>query len=159
MDKRALIKLFEVQIASDLSIAKQAALHAHEAATHTESKAEDPYDTRGLEASYLAGAQSKRAMELEELLLLFRHVDIQSFSPETPIASTAVVALTSDAKTIHYLLMPNGGGRQVTFEGKTFHVITPKSPLGEAVLGKKTGDEIEIEIQRKIKDYEITGVW
>ena len=68
MNKKQIIKSFEEQIAQALSVMTQAALHAHEAATHGESKAEDQYDTRGLEASYLAGAQSRRAMELEEAL-------------------------------------------------------------------------------------------
>lgn len=159
MDKRALLKLFEEQISADLSVARQAALHAHEAATHTESKAEDQYDTRGLEASYLAGAQSKRAMDLEEQSALFRHVDLKTFTADTPIASTAVIELDYEGTKVYYLMMPSGGGRQARFEGKTISVITPQSPVGEAILGKKVGDEIEVEIQRKIRDYEITAVW
>lgn len=159
MDKRALLKLFEEQIATDLNVARQAALNAHEAATHAESKAEDPYDTRGLEASYLAGAQSKRAMELEEQVVMFRHVDIREFTAETPIASTAVIELTFEGTKVYYFMMPNGGGRQVRFEGKTISIVTPQSPVGEAILGKKVGDEIEVEIQKKLRDYEITAVW
>ena len=60
MNKRDLLNLFANKIAEDLLVMTKAALAAHEAATHSESKAEDQYDTRGLEASYLAGAQSKR---------------------------------------------------------------------------------------------------
>src|SRR5208283_6063519 len=105
-----LLKVFEAQIASDLTVLKQASLAAHDAATHAESKAEDPYDTRGIEASYLAGAQSKRAMELEELLAIYRNIDMKFFTPQMAIASTAVVALKSNDKLYYYLLMPQGGG-------------------------------------------------
>jgi len=159
MDKRALLKLFEDQMAADLAVLKKSAQAAHEAATHTESKAEDQYDTRGLEASYLAGAQSKRVLELEDLVALYRHVDIKHFTTTDAIASTACVELVSEGKPHHYLMMPLGGGRQAQFDGKTIHVITPQSPMGEALLGKKVGDEVEVSIQRNVKDYEITAVW
>ncbi len=158
MNKRALLDTFAAQIAADLEVLKSAALAAHEAATHAESKAEDQYDTRGLEASYLAGAQSKRVLELEELLLLFRHVDLKRFAGKDSIASTALIELSSEGAHSHYLLMPSGGGRHVEFAGKRIHVITPQSPLGETLLGKRAGDEIEVEIQRKLRDYEIVSV-
>jgi transcription elongation GreA/GreB family factor len=159
MNKRGLLSQFETQIAADRATLVQAALAAHEAATHAESKAEDEYDTRGLEASYLAGAQSRRALELEELMNIFHHVDIIEFSESTPIAATAVIELTSDGKATYYLLMPKGGGLSTTFEGKTILVITPQSPLGEALLGRKVGDEIDVTIQKVNRDYEITKIW
>ncbi len=159
MDKQELIQKFATVIAQDLAIFTQAALAAHEAATHTESKAEDQYDTRAVEASYLAGAQSKRAMELEEMRALYQHVDLRPFGPETPIASTALVQLECDGKATFYLVMPKGGGLSVTQEGKTVHVVTPLSPLGQAVMGRKVGDSVDVAVQRTIKEYEIVKVW
>src|SRR3954467_14708012 len=108
IDKKALLRDLESQAATALGVLRQAALAAHEAATHSESKAEDQYDTRGLEASYLAGAQSKRAAQWEEVLSIFRHIDLKDFGPATPIASTAIVELESDEKKSYYFLMPKG---------------------------------------------------
>lgn len=159
MDKRELLKKFGEVIAQDLAVFTQAAIAAHEAATHAESKPEDQYDTRSVEASYLAGAQSKRAMELEEMHALYQHVDLKTFGPESPIASTALVQLESDGKPSLYLLMPKGGGLSVSFEGKTVHVVTPLSPLGQAVMGRKVGDSVDVAVQRSIKEYEIVQVW
>ncbi len=160
MDKRELIQKFASAIEADLAVTTKAALHAHEAATHAESKAEDQYDTRGLEASYLAGAQSKRALELEEMKNLYRHVDLKTFGPDTPIAATALVELESeDGNRFFYFVMPKGGGLSTTQDGKTVSVVTPQSPLGEAILGKKVGDSVEVFVQRVSKDYEIVGVW
>src|SRR3954467_10272478 len=110
IDKKALLRDLESQAATALGVLRQAALAAHEAAVHAESKAEDQYDTRGLEASYLAGAQSKRALELEELMALFRHIDILAFGPTTPIAATALVEARSEETVFYYLVMPKGGG-------------------------------------------------
>jgi len=159
MDKPAILKKLETHIAGQLEVATQAAHAAHEAATHIESKPEDEYDTRGLEASYLAGAQSKRAMELEQLVALYRYVDVKSFGPEVPIASTAVVEMETNGKSHYYLLMPKGGGLNVEFDGKTIHVVTPQSPLGGAILGKKVGDQVEVEIGGEARDYDIVNAW
>lgn len=158
MDKRAILKKFEVQIAESLAVLTQAALAAHEAATHNEAKAEDQYDTRGLEASYLAGAQSRRAMELEELLALFRHVDLKQFDKTMPIASTAIIEVESDGKRSFYLMMPKGGGLSVEYDGKKILVVTPQSPLGEALLTRKVGDQVSVDINRVVHDYDILSV-
>lgn len=160
MDKKKLLALFESQVAATLNTLKNSAKAAHEAATHSESKAEDQYDTRGLEAAYLAGAQSKRVSELEALLALFRFVDLRSFTTETPIASTALVELLSEQNKHSYtFLMPQGGGMQAVLDGKTVQVVTPQSPLGEALLGRKVGESIQVDIHRTTKEFEITGLW
>ena len=36
---------------------------------------------------------------------------------------------------------------------------TPVSPLGGALLGRRVGDQIEIRINRAVRDYEIVAVW
>ncbi len=158
-DKKAILKLFQDQIAASLAVLVQAANAAHEAATHAESKAEDQYDTRGLEASYLAGAQSRRALELEQAITLFRHLDVAQFDEKSTIAATALVELRDGEKASWYYLLPLGGGLKAEFEGKTIQTITPQSPLGGAILGRRQGDEVQIQIQNKTRDYEIVGVW
>ena len=50
-------------LTSELDGYKRSARSAHEEATSEQSKAENKYDTRGLEAAYLAGAQSRQAAE------------------------------------------------------------------------------------------------
>lgn len=159
MDKRALLQLFIEKVSADLAVTTQAALAAHEGATHTESKAEDQYDTRGLEASYLAGAQSKRAMELEHTLGLFRFIDLKTFTDETPIAATALIELECDGKRSLYFFMPKGGGLSARYENKLVQLVTPQSPMGEALLGRKVGDQIEVGIGGVTRDYDIVAVW
>ncbi len=158
MNKEEIRKLLVAQISSDLETLVQSALAAKEAATHAESKAEDQYDTRGLEASYLAGAQSVRAAELEAMLALYRSLDFSKFSEQSPIYATALVELSCEGKLSYCFLMPQGGGRSIEFDGKKIQVITPQSPLGNALLGHKVGDEITVQTQSS-RDYEITRVW
>jgi len=158
MDKRKLVDAFVVQLKNDLNILNQAAVSTYQGAIHSDSKAEDQYDTRGLEASYLAGAQAKRVIELEEIIKTYQYIDIRDFGPEDKISATALVGLQSDNKVSYFLLMPKGGGLYLHYEEKNIQILTPQSPIGEMLLGKKLHEEFEVLIQSKVRDYEVVSV-
>src|SRR4051795_10826976 len=109
MNKRRLVETIQIHLAEELATLVQAAKAAHEAATHEESKAEDQHDTRGLEASYLAGAQASRAAELRQQQHVFRTLALRDFGPEESIGVGALVELEIDGKRSLYLLLPIGG--------------------------------------------------
>lgn len=158
MDKKALVeKIIEKLEAERLTLA-QAARNTYEAATHEESEAEDQYDTRGLEASYLAGAQAKRVAELEQFILMLRFLDVTNFNEDTPISSTALVELDHDGKIIWAFLLPSGGGMTIDFNGTAIQIVTPKSPLGEALITRKAGDVALVDTGRETREYEIVSV-
>ncbi len=121
---------------------------AHEAATHEESKAEDKYDTRGLEASYLAGAQAKRAAEIQSHLKELEFTKTISFSADDTIAITAVVIaeqhLENKIEKTAYFLARNEGGFSVQVDGQNFHIISVNSPLGREFVGRTVGEEFDI---------------
>ncbi len=159
LHKKEILEKFIARLEADLAVLVQASLAAHDAAVNSESKAEDKYDTRGLEASYLAGAQSKRAMELQATLNQFKHVDIKSFDAKSKIVSTALVELDDeDGHKTWCMLMPSGGGITVEHNGVTVQCITPQSPLGEALLGTTAGDQISVFVRGKMRDLDIISV-
>ena len=45
-----------------------------------------------------------------------------------------------------YFLGPRAGGTEVIHDRKEILVITPQSPLGEQLLGKKAGDQPQLNI-------------
>jgi transcription elongation GreA/GreB family factor len=159
MDKGKLITAFVALLENDLIMMKNAARAAHEAATHEESQPENEYDTRGLEASYLAGAQAKRAAEIDEALALFRNTSFKSFNERDPIQATALVKVRLDDEQVnHLLLMPKGGGVKLDFEGSSIQVVTPRSSLGEALLGLYVGDVAEFEVGPKVRECEVLEI-
>jgi transcription elongation GreA/GreB family factor len=159
MDKKPLLKLFEAQLEQLLATLTLSAKEAHAAATHSESKAEDQYDTRGLEASYLAGAQSRRALELSQTLDQFRFIDVKAFAEGDPILATALITLCDEeGRESLYRLIPGGGGMSVTWEGRKVQCLTPQSPMGELLLGRRRGDEFSLRIEGKERDFEIIEV-
>lgn len=146
------------QLESELAVVLRAAEAAREAATHEESKPEDSHDTRGLEASYLAGAQAGRAEELKRLVTVYRHMELREFKEGEPIAPGALVELDLDGRRSHYFLVAEGGGLSVSAGGQKVLVITPQAPLGEALLGHKSGEGVEVEVQKALREYEIVSI-
>ena len=158
IDKAALLQEIRSQLEKELALLVQAAKAAHEAATHEESKAEDAHDTRGLESSYLAGAQAQRASEIQQLLNFFKAVEFRNFTKTDVIAPMAVVELQTSGRKTLYLIAPQGGGMRITLDGKTIQIITPHSPVGEELVGRRVGDSIEVEAQGALREFEITAI-
>jgi hypothetical protein len=142
MSKRELLAQIVTQLQSELELLTSAARATHAEATDEENKAEDKYDTRGLEASYLAHGQSKAAEEAALAVAQFQAINLRDFSPTEPISLGALVALEAGAS---YFVGPRAGGTEVRVGGKTVMVITPQSPLGRQLLGRKQGDTVQLE--------------
>ena len=159
LSKQTLVQAIQAQLQKEFATISQAAQAAHEAATHEESKPEDSHDTRGLEASYLAGAQANRAAELKNLITLYNMLPIKDFSLGDPIDLGALIELELDNQKSLYFLVSQGGGLKVKLEGRLIQVITPQAPLGDALIGKKSGDAVEVEVQNRVREYEVTGVY
>ncbi len=149
MNKAELIAKIEEELRRELATLLTAAKAAHEAATHEESRAEDQHDTRGLEASYLAGAQAARAAEIERQLQIFQAIPRTPLPAGSRISAGALVELLSEGRKSYCLLSPSAGGLTLNASGDAggvrIQVITPQSPLGEALLGSRSGEEVEIE--------------
>lgn len=158
MFKQKLLQHIRKQLETDLATAIAAALATYEAATHEESKPENEYDTRGLEASYLAGAQSKRAGEIEELLAICNQMTGEDFASSSPIQTGALVELDLNGKEKTVFLLPKGGGMTLNVDGQQVQVITPVSPLGQAIVGLKEGDAAQVELAGATRDCEILSV-
>lgn len=159
MDKKALLETIRIQLECDKSVLIEAAKATYEAATHEESKPENEYDTRGLEASYLAGAQAKRISEIEELLVICKHLDLKKFTADDKINSSALVEVEHNSRHNFFFILPKGGGVSVNFQGKTIQIITPNSPLGEALQDLKKGDFAVVENGNVVREYEILNIW
>ncbi len=158
MQKKKLIETFVLHLQEELAALTAAAKASYEAATHEESKPENEYDTRGLEASYLAGAQAKRVSEIREVLSLFQNLEFKDFGETDRVLSTALVNVSIDGKKSTLLIMPKGGGVSLRVEGLAVQIVTPHSLLGEAILGKKVGDEAEYEAGNRLHTCEVLSI-
>ena len=158
MNKRALVDKVVQQLTAEVQTFFKAARAAHAEATHEQSKAEDKYDTRGLEASYLARGQSRQAAEMEQAIAEFQALPLRDFSPNDPIDVGAYVELNGKRENACYFIGPRAGGTEVACDGKEILVITPQSPLGQQLVGKKKGDRIKLEIAGVSEQLRVAAV-
>lgn len=159
MNKQALLRLIVAQLKEGRDALVRAANAAHEEATHEESTAENKYDTRGLEASYLAEAQSRRVAEVEKTIHLFESMKPRTFGESDAISIGAVVALLDEREQSQwFFLASRAGGHKVEMEGKTLSILNPQSPLGRQLMGSYLGDWVELRIRNKVTEFEIVSV-
>lgn len=159
MNKSVLLEYIKNTLLSVRNLALNAAIDAHNIATHEENVAENKYDTLGLEAAYLAHGQSQRVAECESAIVAYNQLTSTAFTPETPISLGALITLVDqDGVKTHVFLGPASGGVTFTFNKKDITLITSLAPLGRALLGCYAGDDIEVNIAGKINQFEIADI-
>lgn len=160
INKHSIVESIIQALSHEVENLAQAAKTAHADATNAESKAENKYDTRGLEASYLAGAQAKRAAEAMQSVAFYKALELKTFTQDDAVALTAVVALEAeDGKQSWYFLGATGGGTEIEHQGIKILLITPSSPLGSTLMGREVGDSITTRVGDIKKNYDIIALY
>ena len=157
VNKTQLLKSIVIKLERDLEMYYKVAKASHEEATDPQNKAENKYDTRGLEAAYLAGGQVRQAAETEAVLTCFRNLVPRRFGPIDAIDISALVEVKTGLETDHFFIAPRGGGLEVKVGKVEITVLTPQSPLGELLMGRKAGDTLQVKHGR-IQSQSIVNV-
>lgn len=144
MNKQAVLDQFLAALNAELASLTRAAHDSFAAATDPDSKAENKYDTRTLEASYVARGQAKRVAELREAVQAFAGLSGTASAPGSAIALGALVSLETPEELAHYFVGPFAGGTEIVHEGQEIVVITTASALGQKLIGKRAGDVIAL---------------
>src|SRR5690349_21397192 len=163
MDKLFLVAQLREHLLGAARVARSArdaaAVEAREGATPAERRE----DSRtAIEQGSMARAQDRRLREAEAAVEALAAFTPPRWSERSPIAVGALVEVedeeSGEGRTV--FLAPVGAG--VTLEGPggdgLFAVITPSSPLGRALIGRRVGDAVDLTIDRELKSYAITWV-
>lgn len=157
MNKLDLLGRIRAKLAAELALITTAARATHAEATDEENKAEDKYDTRGLEASYLAHGQSKAAEEAAQAVAQFAALPAREFTAGEPISLGALVLLEGGDRS-RYFIGPRAGGTEIDAGGDPVLVITPQSPLGRQLMGRKQGDTLLLDLGGKPSECRVVSV-
>jgi transcription elongation GreA/GreB family factor len=150
IDKRKLLNLLRVKLEADLGNVTKSQNAVESGARHDEMRQEDPKDTRAIEATYLARGLAERVELMREAVAIVSRLEVKQFGPDDPIGSTALVALgDEDGVESIYFLVPRAAGETLKFDGMIIRALTPGSPLGRAMIGKRVDDEVELELPGK----------
>ncbi len=157
-DKHEIFSALRTKLQQELELARSSQRQTEAGATHEESKPENDKDTRALEASYLARGQARRVLELEKALAKMGALAPRNFTTDAPAALGAVVLVETEEGLRSYLLAPAGGGLQLSVGTLTLTVVTPQSPVGRALLGRRAGDDVDIRTPEGVRECSVAEV-
>ncbi|MEN8774701.1 MAG: hypothetical protein ABF379_15940 [Akkermansiaceae bacterium] len=131
------------QMEEKIAITRSALAETSESASGDETKSEGKYDTRAIEAAYLAEAQAAQLGLAEESLATFKRFEPRTFEMVEAIGPGALVEVDQEDEICFYLLAPTGGGLMTDYLGCDVTVITPDSRLYQELNEKKMGAKLE----------------
>lgn len=154
--KQALRDELLARLQADLDRQEQAHRAAIEGATHEEARPENSKDTRALEQSYLARGQALRIEELRRAVIEVAGMPLRRAEPGARVSLGSLVTADEDGVGRMLFVAPWGGGSSLA-EGSV-QVVTPTSPLGEALVGREVGDVCEVSAGGRARSLELLDV-
>ncbi|HEX8818775.1 MAG TPA: GreA/GreB family elongation factor [Archangium sp.] len=168
LEKSELLAQLAERLRQSDRLAHRAEADAREAARSLATESEKKEDGRAaIEYGSLATGQAQRARRvLEELKALsdFQEAGLPRFSRKSAVGLGAIIDVSTEddegfAERTFFLL-PAGAGTELTGPGGDgfLSVITPASPVGRALLGRRAGDTIEVTLAGEVREWTVLEV-
>lgn len=156
--KNEIFKQLIAQVSQELAAAEASQATSANYAQDESVKSDGKYDTRGIEAGYLAGAQQKRVEELKLEKQMIEEIPVKEFGLNDEVGLGALVDIEFKGQTRHYFVCSTAGGTMLKVQNKAVLVISVFSPIGDAVMGLKVGEEFELETPQETRHYRVVGI-
>ncbi|HEY3446783.1 MAG TPA: GreA/GreB family elongation factor [Myxococcales bacterium] len=161
MDKLLLVKQLADKLRAAGKSARRASQDAAEEAREGATPAERREDARvALENQGLARGQEKRAAQAAADVAALEKFAPGPFPANARVGLGAILEVEDEDGGRTLFLAPVGAGEELTVpDGDGFlSVVTPYSPVGKAVLGKRCGESVEVMVAGEIRELTITFV-
>lgn len=146
IDKHRVIAAIIEQLQLQLNTAESAVKMAADTATHSETVAQNKYDTFGLEASYLAHGQQQRVLETQLAIQCFQQLlksSDDSRHETVAIASLLILQEEQAAEKQHcFFIAAAAGGLRLTVDQQSITVVSTDAPLSASLMSKELDDEV-----------------
>lgn len=168
LDKRALMAQLAERLQHSDRLALRAQAEAREAARTLATESEKKEDGRAaIEYGSLATGQAARARRVQEelgVLSAFQEAELPRFERRGPVGLGAIVDVRTEDEEGYdertFFLLPVGAGTELTGPGGDgfLSVITPASPVGRALMGRRAGDCIEVTLAGEVHEWTVLEV-
>jgi transcription elongation GreA/GreB family factor len=162
MNKPEILEQIIAHLQTDVNAMKNAEQFSHSVATDKENQPKNRHDTLALESSYMAQIQSDRVNQMESVLMAYQALRGEVIAKGAIIRMSALVSIQEKGEpNQHYFIGPKTGGwagLELDVDGECMTVITSASPIGQALLGHKTGDTIKVKIGWNERTLKISAV-
>ena len=160
MDKAWLCEQLKEQLRTSSLVAQGAAQDAAKEARFGATAGEKRADARvNQEYSNLARAQHRRAERAQQEIRMLARFSAPRFSSRQRVALGALVEVEDEDEHGRTLfLAPVGAGITLTGPGGDgfLSVVTPASPLGRAVLGRRVGESFDVTVRGEPREWTVT---
>ena len=153
INKHQVIDMLILQLENSLNIAVQSATHAHQDATHEQSKAETQYDSLGIEMAYLAEGQSKRIESLRQDIQVLKDTPFPNQREQVQLAHLVHLVDNQTDAPLWVFILPVAGGNKVKLNDVICQIVTPNAPIAKKLLKQSVGDDVYFDWLDK--EYEI----
>lgn len=158
IDKKKIVEQLIEKLNNELKEVSSAAKSTKDLATAPDLKSEGKYDTRAIEAAYLASAQNKRVEEIKLDIQMLEDLSVQiENSSKLQLGSLGLIRCNQQDR--FYFLSSTSGGSILMIEGQPILIISVFSPIGDAALGLTAGESFEVETPKEIRQYEVLEVY
>ena len=95
--------------------------------------------------------------EIKQSLVLCQQLQLRAYDDRRGIEIGTLVGLEDeDGRQQWLFLAPDAAGLKVDVVGQPVTVITPRSPLGKGLLGKRIDEEVEILVAGARQHFTVT---
>lgn len=158
--KARLVATLRKTLSDEMERTTQSQQSVQKGSTHTEAKQESDKDTRAIEAGYLARGLSMRVEALGADLARLDMLKLRAFGEDEPAVLGAwLVTEDLEGAAGHYFLAPVGGGIRMPAEGVMVTIVTPKSPVGRALVSRTVGDDVSFVTPGGTRVAEVVSVF
>lgn len=156
IDKAAVVAAFVAHLRGEVEALVHATGLARAAATDEHARPENKYDTRAVEASYLAAGQGARLAELRTLLSWFQVLDPENVHERVGLGS--LVELEDEEGARSWVLVAPSAVHPVAVGALRVQGISPRAALGGALVDLETGDFAEVVAPSGTREVEVVRV-
>lgn len=157
IDKNQILKELIKKAQEELEAAEEAYNSSHQHVTDDDLKSEGKYDTRSVEAGYLASAQKSRVEERQLEIQLLEEIVLDHDPQQVGVGS--LVELSHNNQKRLYFISSTSGGTPLMIAGKAILVISAFSPIGEQAIGLEAKESFEVVLDNgQSREYEVISI-
>nr|BDT27160.1 GreA/GreB family elongation factor [Bacteriovorax sp. HI3] len=158
IDKKKIVEVLIEKLNTELKEVEGAAKSTRDLAVAPDLKSEGKYDTRAIEAGYLASAQNKRVEEIKMDIQMLEDL-VTQIEPASKLQLGSLGLIDCNGQKRLYFLSTTSGGSMLMIDNYPILVISVFSPIGDAALGLGAGESFEVETPKETRQYEIVEVY
>jgi len=157
MDKKDLVEKLLINFEKKVKESKDSFESARQAAIAAPGAMQSKSDTTKSQMSRLADGLFSLHQQTQRCVLALKEMDTSKVCKAIEIG--AVVKTEEDQnETYYFITPPDCLGQNIELEGQDVNAISVKSPIAQALLNKKVGDVVNVEVPAGLRVFRIIEI-